>query len=181
VARFAVGSGYLFFSKMSRLALGFTQPPTQMVQRAGRNADLKPPFSSETNSQLHLHSRMCPYGADRDNFTFTFSTRLTRCDWRGAEIIERYGVVPNTPHRMRKTPDSNFETQTITTGFVFAQGSSAKFWNTAQNWTTVASCCTPGNSYFTHLITLCYLQTHKSKGKVHTCTGTEALYRPYGP
>jgi len=23
--------------------------------------------------------------------------------------------------------------------------------------------------------------TKKGKGKVHSCTGTEALYRPYGP
>jgi hypothetical protein len=25
-----------------------------------------------------------------------------------------------------------------------------------------------------------YINTHDSRGKVHPCTGTEALYRPYG-
>jgi len=27
----------------------------------------------------------------------------------------------------------------------------------------------------------CYTHYVKGKGKVHNCTGTEALYRPYGP
>jgi hypothetical protein len=26
-----------------------------------------------------------------------------------------------------------------------------------------------------------YIYAQKSKGKLHPCTGTEALYRPYGP
>jgi len=101
---------------MSRLALGFTQPPTQMLQRVGSNAGLSPPFTADTNNQLHLHSRMCPYGANRDNFTFTVSVYLTRCDWQSAETIERYGPVASTPHRMTKFPLSNLETQIITTG-----------------------------------------------------------------
>jgi len=29
--------------------------------------------------------------------------------------------------------------------------------------------------------TLARYTPYKSKGKVHPCTGTEALYRPYGP
>ena len=128
---------------MSRLAQGSTQPPTQMVQRVGRNAGLSPPFRAETNNQLHFHSRMCPYGANSDNFTFTFSAYLTHCDWQRAQTIERYGLVASTPRLMRKAPDSNLETKTITTGFVFAQGSSGKFWDTLQNLTTIASCCTP--------------------------------------
>jgi hypothetical protein len=84
-------------------------------------------------SQPHLHSRMCPYGANRENTTFTFSAYLTRCDWQSAGYIERYGLVASTPHHMRKDPDSNLETQTITTGFDFTQGPAGKFWDTAQN------------------------------------------------
>jgi len=128
---------------MSRLALGSTQPPTQMVHRVWRNADLSPPFRAETNNPLHLHSRVCRYGANRDNFTFTVSAYLTRCDWQSAETIERYGLVASTPHRIRKAPGSNLEMQTITTGFVSAQGSSGKFWDTAHFLTAIASCCTP--------------------------------------
>ena len=141
---------------MSRLSLGSTQTTIQMVQREGRNAGLSPPFRAKTNNRLHLHSRLCLYGAHRENCTFTFSAYLTRCDWKSAGTIERYGLVASTPHRMRNAPDSYLETQTITTGFVFAQGSSGKFWDTAQNLTTIASCCNPWNSYFILLIILCY-------------------------
>ena len=33
---------------------------------------------------------------------------------------------------------------------------------------------------FAPISDLCQIKKGK-KGKVHTCTGTEALYRPYGP
>jgi hypothetical protein len=35
------------------------------------------------------------------------------------------------------------------------------------------------NSFVTYDIPLC--ASDMNKGKVHPCTGTEALYRPYGP
>jgi len=38
-----------------------------------------------------------------------------------------------------------------------------------------------GNFIINIITILCISYNVKGKGKMHPCTGTEALYRPYGP